>query len=216
MIVLRVIGIILLVILMLAVLLTAAVLLLPIRVELKRVMPDSAPKLRVGFGKIRRVFVLGKHREKSAKKTKKPKKTAKKSEDSKKQKKKEKQPVSREEVTDLLEQALPLVPDLIDDLSGAMTWERLHVTVIFHQEDAAQTGWQLSRWSVIVSNLYPLMERAFVLKDTKIVLDADFDAQHMVWGLDISVMTRLGRFVRIAWKRRKQLIPLIRRALRMI
>ena len=215
MIVLRIIGIILLAVLLLGIVLITAALLIPARVELKRVMPDSALKLRIGFGRIRRVIVLGKRRKKQKKTPKKPKK---KPADSQKHKKNKegKQPASREELTALLEQALPLMPDLIDDLAGAMTWERLHVTVIFHQEDAAQTGWQLSRWSAIVGNLYPLMERAFVLKDTKIVLDADFDAQCMVWGLDISVMTRFGRFVRIAWRRRKQLIPLIRSALRMI
>lgn len=198
MIVLRILGILLLVVVALGVALVTFVLHSAVRIELRRNMPDGPMRIRVGFGPIKKVFTLG------AKRRKKPKPEAK----PKAKKKPEKQPKQPSPPQfDLkrldVEQAVSLALDLMDDLSGAVTWEKLHVTLILHTDDAARTGNLLGALSALVGNLYPYMERAFVLQDTKIVLDADFEAEKTVWGVDISVMTRLGRYPRILWRRRK-------------
>lgn len=199
MIVLKVIGILLLAILVLGIGLAALLMCLPARIEVRRRMPDGPLRVRIGFGPVRRVWTLGQERKKKPKQKKKQEKAP--------AKPKEKKPHAP--MVDLkkldYEQAFSLMLDLIDDMAGTMTWERLHITVILHTPDAAQTGNLLGALSALVGNLYPYFERAFVLEDTKIILDADFDAEKTVWGVDISVMTRMGRFPRIFWRRRKAL-----------
>lgn len=198
MIVLRILGILLCIVLMLGIALAAFTLCAPVRVECKRKPPDGPLKLRIGFGPVRKVFVLGKRRKKKPKP-----KTKQKQEKPKKQKPPQ---APRYDVQKLdYQEAFSLLLTLIDDMAGAITWEKLHVTLILHTSDAAATGELLGFLSAAVGNLYPYLERAFVLQDTKIVIDADFDAEKTVWEVDISLMTRLFRFLRTACKRRKEL-----------
>lgn len=195
MIVLRILGILLLILLGLFVL-TVCILCSTIRIAVQRDIPDGALCLSVGFGMFKREVILGDKKKKT-----KPKKEQKK----KPEKKREPKP-SRFDFKKLdFEQAFVLALDLIDDLAGSITWERLHVTLIIHTPDAARTGNLLGALSAIVGNIYPYMERAFVLQDTRIILDADFDAEKTVWGIDIIIMTRIGRYPRILWRRRKAL-----------
>ena len=199
MIVLRVLGILLGIVLGLFILLTGFTLWAPMRVELRRKPPDGPIKLRGSCGPVKKVFTIGKRKKLPKQKAKQPQKEQK--------PKKEKQPQApRFDVKKLdYGQAFSLLLTLIDDMAGAMTWEKLHVTLILHTSDAAKTGELLGALSVAVGNLYPYLERDFVLQDTRIVLDADFDAEKTVWGMDIAVMTRLSRFVHTGWKRRKEL-----------
>ncbi len=200
MMVLRILGILLGIALGLVILLTVFTLWAPMRVELRRTMPDGPIKLRVGFGPVKRVFTVGKRKKKpKSQEQEKPKKE--------KKPKKQKQPQAPWFDVKKLDyaEAFSLMLTLIDDMAGAMTWEKLHVTLIVHTSDAAKTGELLGALSAAVGNLYPYLERAFVLQDTKIVLDADFDAEETVWGMDIAIMTRLSRFVHTGWKRRKAL-----------
>ena len=199
MIILRVLGILLGIVLGLFILLTGFTLWAPMRVELRRKPPDGPIKLRGIFGPVKKVFTIGKRKKLPKQKAKQPQKEQK--------PKKEKQPQApRFDVKKLdYGQAFSLLLTLIDDMAGAMTWEKLHVTLILHTSDAAKTGELLGALSVAVGNLYPYLERDFVLQDTRIVLDADFDAEKTVWGKDIAVMTRLSRFVHTGWKRRKEL-----------
>lgn len=201
MIVLRILGILICVVLVLGIALTAFTLCAPIRIECKRKLPDGSLKLRIGFGPVRKVFVLGKRRKKKPKP-----KTEKKDRKQKKAKKQKSPQAPRYDIQKLdYQETFSLLLLLIDDMAGAMTWEKLHVTLILHMSDAARTGELLGFLSAAVGNLYPYLERAFVLQDTKIVIDADFDAEQTVWEIDISVMTRLFRFLRTVWKRRKEL-----------
>lgn len=198
----RIVGTIILVLLLVAVGIFLLLMLLPARIEVKRKMPSGPLRVRIGFGPVRRVWTLGEPRKKKPKPKKEKAKPA--------TPKKEKQPREpRAPWVDIKRldygQALSLALNLIDDMTGTMTWERLHVTLILHTPDAGQTGRLLGILSAFVGNLYPYLERAFVLKDTRIVIDADFDAQHTVWGLDVSVMTRFCRFPAILWRRKKEL-----------
>lgn len=198
MIVLRILGILLLILLALGVALLAFVLHSAVRVEFRRNMPDGPLRIRIGFGPLKKVFTWG------GKRKKKPE-TAPKAKKQPEKVKKQPSPPSVDLKRLDLEQALSLALDLIDDLSGAVTWEKLHVTLLLHTGDAAQTGNLLGALSALVGNVYPYMERAFVLQDTRIVIDADFEAEKTVWGMDLSIMTRLGRYPRILWRRRKAL-----------
>ena len=200
MIVLRIFGILLLVLLAFGVLMTLLTLCLPVRIEVKRTMPDGPLRMRMGFGPLKRVITFGKKKPKKQTAKKTPQKAPKKA-------KRPKTPSApRVDIKRLdLYQIWDLALDLIDDMAGAMTWERLHVTLLLHTKDAARTGILLGKLCAAVGNLYPYMERAFVLKDTKIVLDADFEAEQTVWGVDLSVMTRAGRFPCVLWRRKKQL-----------
>lgn len=103
------------------------------------------------------------------------------------------------------EDTLDLALQLMDDLMGTITFEKLHVTVILHTGDAATTGNLLGALCAATGMLYPELERRFVLNDPKITLDADFDAEKTVWSVDISMMTRAARYPWILWKRRKRL-----------
>lgn len=198
MIVLRILGILALVLLAIGMIVLTLVMSLPARVEVKRKMPDGPLRMRIGFGPVKRIWTLSGGKKKSAQEKKQTQK-----QQSKKEKKLSAPRFDLERLD--YDKVFELAFDLIDDFAGSMTWERLHVTVILHTPDAARTGNLLGALCAAVGNIYPYLERAFVLKDTKIVLDADFDAQKTVWGVDISVMTRLGRFPRVIWRRRKQL-----------
>lgn len=198
MIVLKIIGIVLLSILCLGIVFAVLLMYLPARIELRRRMPDGPLRIRIGFGPVKRVWTPGQKRKRKPETEKKPEKAPEKP----KTPKKPHVPMVDFHRLDY-EQVFSLGLTLLDDLTGMMTWERLHFTLILHTPDAAQTGNLLGLLSALTGNLYPYLERAFVLKDTKIILDADFDADNTVWGADISVMTRLGRFPRILWRRRK-------------
>lgn len=192
----RVVGTVLLVLLLLAVGLFVLLLFLPARIEVKRNAPDGPLRVRIGFGPVKRVWTQGRKRSKQKKqpqKKQKPRKT-----------KPESPPWVDMKRIDL-RQVLSLSLDLIDDMAGTMTWERLHVTVLLHTSDAGETGTLLGALSAMVGNLYPYFARAFVLRDIKIILDADFDAARTIWSVDLSLMTRMGRFPVIMWRRRKAL-----------
>lgn len=199
MIVFRVLGILLAIALGLIILMTIFALFAPMRVECKRKLPDGPFRLRIGVGPVKRVFTLGKRKKKQPPRQPKPKKEPK-----PKQPKPPQAPWFDIKKLDY-GQAFSLLLTLIDDMAGTMTWEKLYVAVILHMSDAAKTGEMLGALSAAVGNLYPYLERAFVLQDTKIVLDADFDAEKTIWSADIAVMTRLSRFVHVFWKRRKAL-----------
>lgn len=199
MIVLQIVGVLLGIVLGLILVLTVFTFGAPLRVELKRKPADGQIKLRIGFGPIKKVFTLGKRKRSAKQRAAQPKQQQKTT-------KKKRQKAPSFDVTKLdYAQAVSLLLTLIDDMAGAMTWEKLHVTVLLHTSDAAKTGELLGVLSAAVGNIYPYLERAFVLQDTKIVLDADFDAEKTVWSMDIAVMTRLSRFLRTGWKRRKAL-----------
>lgn len=201
MIILRILGILICIIVVLGIALTVFTLHAAARVELKRKPPDGQLKLRIGFGPVKRVFVLGKRRKNKPKPQQKTEKNRK-----KKPKEQKLSQAPRYNIQKLdYRQTFSLMLTLIDDMAGAMTWERLHVTLIVHTSDAARTGELLGMLCAAVGNLYPYLERAFVLQDTKIILDADFDAEKTVWEVDISVMTQMHRFLRVTWKRRKAL-----------
>lgn len=199
MIVLRILGMLFGIALGLTIILTVFTLWAPMRLELRRKPPDGRIKLRIGFGPVKKVFTIGKRRKAVGQRAA-PQKQQQKST-------KKKQPKAPSFDIKKLDyrQAFSLLLTLIDDMAGVMTWEKLHVTVLLHTSDAAKTGELLGALSAAVGNIYPYLERAFVLRDTKIVLDADFDAEKTVWSMDITVMTRLSRFVRTGWKRRKAL-----------
>jgi hypothetical protein len=191
------------VLLALVVLLAAIGLLLltvPLRVELRRQLDGPPLRLRLSAGPLRITKRLGtrkktKAQPSSSKKKKKPRKQS-----------GEKKTASRFDFSQLdWEDTLDLLLQLMDDLMGSITFERLKVTVILHTDDAAKTGNLLGSLSAAVGLLYPELERRFVLNDPQITLDADFNAEKTVWSVDISAMTRVARYPKILWKRRKRL-----------
>lgn len=195
MIVLRIIGIVLAV-LALGVAVVVLTLTLKASIAVRRSMPDGPLRVRVRYGPIKKVFTLGQRK-------KKPKQVRERQKTEQPKQQRAQSAVSLENLD--IRECMDLAVDMLDDMTGAITWERLHVTVILHTDDAARTAILLGTLSALVGNLYPYMERAFVLRDPKIVLDADFDAQRTVWGVDIELMTRLMRFPPILWKYRKRL-----------
>lgn len=204
--VLRILGILLLVLFCLGVVLGVTLMSLPLRVQVRKaIAPDAPLRLRLSAGPLHMTRRVG------GKKPPSP---------SKKRKKRRKKPVQETEKKSTqstqkglqerlqkldMQRTLALMLDLMDDLAGSITFERLHVTVILHTDDAGRTGRLLGELSAMTGLLYPVLERSFVLKDPKIILDADFEAERTVWSVDISAMTRLIRYPRILWRRRKEL-----------
>ena len=196
--VLHILGIVLLVLLGLVLLAGLLLVCLPIRIQVRRRIEGPPVRLRLSFGPLHITKRLGKKTKKakpSAQKQAKPKET------------KPKPPRApradwrRLELEDVLEVAFPMM----DDLIGAVTIDRLHVTVIFHRPDAAQTGKLLGAASALSGLLYPELARRFVLRDTNIVLDANFEAEQTVWSIDSSITTKLVRYPRVLWKNRRGL-----------
>ena len=177
--------------------------LVPLRVEIRRRIEGPPLRIRLSAGPLHITKRLG---GKSEKKAAKPGKKAEKKKTAPKAEQKEKKPGLPVDLTRLdIPDTLSLVFDLMDDLAGSLTFERLFVTVIVHTEDAAKTANLLGGMCAVTGILYPELARRFVLRDHQITLDADFEAEKTVWRVDISVMTRAGRYPQILWRRRKQL-----------
>ncbi len=189
---LHIIGILLLLLLGLGLLLGLLLVCLPMRVQVRRHREGSPVRLRLSFGPLHVTKRL-------TGKTQKVQTTVKKQKKPRKQEAKRQAPRAdwgRLELEDALRVALPMM----DDLAGAFTVERLHASVVFHRPDAAQTGELLGAASALVGMLYPELARRFVLKDTKLSLDADFDAEKTVWSIDLSIVTRMIRYPRVLWR----------------
>ncbi|MGN1015258.1 MAG: DUF2953 domain-containing protein [Butyricicoccus sp.] len=206
--VLRIIGIVLLVLLCLFLLLGVVLLNLPLRIQARKaISPDAPLRIRLSAGPLHITKRIGGKAQPSAGRKKKKRRKP------KKQEKTQPKPESEQEKRGLqerlqkldMERTLALMLDLMDDLAGSITFERLHVTVILQTGDAGRTGRLLGGLSAVTGLIYPILEQNFVLKDPKIVLDADFDAERTVWSIDISAMTRMIRYPRIMWRRRKEL-----------
>ena len=187
----------------LVVLLGLILALVPLRVEIRRRIEGPPLRIRLSAGPLQITKRLG---GKSGKKTAKPKKKPTKKKTAPKAEQKEKKPGLPVDLSRLdLQDTLSLVFDLMDDLAGSLTFERLFVTVIVHTGDAAKTANLLGGMCAVTGILYPELARRFVLEDHQITLDADFEAEKTVWSVDISVMTRAGRYPLILWRRRKRL-----------
>lgn len=198
----------LLVVLGLAVVIGLVVLFVPLRIEIRRRLEGPPLRLRLSAGPlhITKRFGQKKAAPKKAKSEKKPRRKKKKKRQDEAAKSTGQGLRSRFDLSRLdLEDTLDLAFQLMDDLMGTVTFERLYVTVILHTEDAATTGNLLGILCAATGMLYPELERRFVLNDPKITLDADFDAEKTIWGVDISMMTRAARYPWIVWKRRKRL-----------
>ena len=187
----------------LVVLLALVIALVPLRVEIRRRIEGPPLRIRLSAGPLHITKRLGGKSEKKAAKPK--KKTTKKTPEGKAEQK-EKKPGLPVDLSRLdIQEVLTLAFDLMDDMAGSLTFERLFVTVIVHTNDAAKTGNLLGAMCAVTGILYPELARRFVLRDHQITLDADFDAEKTVWSVDISVMTRAGRYPLILWRRRKRL-----------
>ena len=210
---LHILLILLLIVLGLVVVLGLLLLFLPLRVEVRRRLEGPPLRIRLGAGPIHITKRFGQPKAvasgegKSTKKNRRKKKKTTKKVDSEAAKDsgggrlRSWFDFSKLDLGDTLDLALVL----LDDLMGSITFEKLHVTVILHTDDAAKTGNLFGTLCAITGILYPELERRFVLRDPKITLDADFDAEQTVWAVDIAAMTRLARYPRILWKRRKRL-----------
>lgn len=196
--VLHILGVVILVLLGLAVLAGVLLVCLPMRIQIRRKIEGPPIRLRLSFGPIHITKRLGGK-----------KKTAKKAATKKKSTTEKKQTTPRIPRADWkrleLEDVLAVMFPIMDDLTGALTIERLHIMVLFHRPDAAQTGEVLGAASALTGMLHPELERRFVMQDTHIVLDADFDAQQTVWSIDCSVMTKMIRYPRVLWKNRREI-----------
>lgn len=196
--VLHILGIVLLVLLGFVLLAGLLLACLPIRIQVRRKKEGPPIRLRLCFGPLHITKRLGGK-----------KKTAKKAATKKKSTTEKKQTTPRIPRADWkrleLEDVLAVMFPIMDDLIGTMMIDRLHVTVIFHRPDAAQTGKLLGVASALSGLLYPELARRFVLRDTNIVLDADFEAEQTVWSIDSSITTKLIRYPRVLWRNRRGL-----------
>lgn len=195
---------IVLVLLGLAVLSGLVIALVPLRMEIRRRIEGPPLRIRLSAGPLHITRKIGGSAKKKG--TKLPGKKAPKKKSEGEAATKEKKPglpvdLSRLNIQDMLTLAF----DLMDDLAGSLTFERLFITVIVHTDDAAETANLLGGMCAVTGILYPELARRFVLRDHQITLDADFEAEKTVWSADVSVMTRAGRYPLILWKRRRQL-----------
>lgn len=202
---LHILGILLMILLGIIVLTVLTIALVPLRVELKRRVGEPPLKLRLSAGPFKIVRSFG------GKKKKKPKREQKQKKPERKPKKQRRSAKKLHWENLNLEESLELAFDIMDDLMGSLTFERLHVTVIVHRDDAAETGKLLGNAMAFTGLIYPELERRFVLEDTKLTVDADFEAEHTIWGVDIKIMTRAGRYPRILLRRGKRLLNLWRK-----
>lgn len=165
----------------------------------------DGPLVRIIAGPIRFTVFPMKKKEKKPKKEK-PKKEKKpkpepaaedkKAADTKKEKTEEK----KEKGGSLLD-FLPLVQvalDLLGDFRRKLRLNRLELKLIMAGDDPCDLAVNYGRAWTAVGNLFPLLERAFVIKKRDIEVECDFTASEMLIIARLDITITLGRIIALA------------------
>lgn len=169
----------------------------------------DGPLVRIIAGPIRFTVFPMKKKEKKPNKEKKPKKdkknaqpeeTVPESKDNSDKKAADKKEEKKETGGSILD-FLPLVQvalDLLGDLRRKLRLNRLELKLIMAADDPCDLAINYGRAWTAIGNLFPLLERAFVIKKRDIEVECDFTASETLIIARLDITITLGRIIALA------------------
>ena len=115
-----------------------------------------------------------------------------------------------------LGETLDVLLTLLGDLSDRVRVSRLHVRVQIGTDDAAHTGILLGQAAAMTGMIVPFLENTFEMKDYRINVDADFEADHTEWAFTLLCSTRPVQVLWVMLRHRKALFRLYKRLFRKV
>lgn len=167
----------------------------------------DGPLIRIIAGPLRLTVFPRKKKDNKQKKDKKLKKEKKRSkaqetaaEDDRREKDAKKDPGQKEKGGSVLD-FLPLVKvamDLLGDFRRKLRLNRLELKLIMAGDDPCDLAINYGRAWEAVGNLFPLLERAFVIKKRDIEVECDFEASETLVVARLDITITLGRLISLA------------------
>jgi len=162
---------------------------------------SDGPLVRIIAGPVRFTVFPMKKKEKKPKKKKPEKEKKSKTEPAADSKKTADTKEEKKEKGGSLLDFLPLVQvalDLLGDFRRKLRLNRLELKLIMAGDDPCDLAVNYGRaWSA-VGNLFPLLERAFVIKKRDIEVECDFTASEMLIIARLDITITLGRLIALA------------------
>lgn len=163
---------------------------------------SEGPLVRIIAGPIRLTVFPMKKKEEKPKKEKKPKQDQKTADDtSVKQDTSKAQSKEKKEQGGSLLDFLPLVQvalDLLGDFRRKLRLNRLELKLIMAGDDPCDLAVNYGRAWAAVGNLFPLLERVFVIKKRDIEVECDFTASQTLVIARLDITITLGRIIALA------------------
>lgn len=163
---------------------------------------SEGPLVRIIAGPIRLTVFPMKKKEKKPKTEKKPKQDQKTVDDtSVKQDTSKAQSKEKKEQGGSLLDFLPLVQvalDLLGDFRRKLRLNRLELKLIMAGDDPCDLAVNYGRAWAAVGNLFPLLERVFVIKKRDIEVECDFTASQTLVIARLDITITLGRIIALA------------------
>ena len=156
---------------------------------------SDGPLIKVIAGSVRFTVFPGKKKEKKDKKPKKKKSDA--GEEASKDKPADNKEKKKEKGGSLLD-FLPLVQvalDLLGDFGRKLRVNRLELKLIMAADDPCDLAINYGRAWAAVGNLFPLLERAFVIKKRDVEVECDFTANETLIIARLDLTITLGRII---------------------
>ena len=165
----------------------------------------DGPLVKIIAGPIRFTVFPMKKKEKKPKKEKKtkekkPEPEAQSVEEKPKQKAEDKKEEKKEQGGSLLD-FLPLVQvalDFLGDFRRKLRLNRLEVKLIMAADDPCDLAINYGRAWAAVGNLFPLLERAFVIKKRDVQIECDFTTNETLIIARLDITITLGRIISLA------------------
>lgn len=168
----------------------------------------DGPLIRIIGGPIRLTVFPRKKKDKKENKPKKEKKQKKsKNEDTPPEEKSKKKKSDNQESSEQEKKGgsvldfLPLVKvgiNFLGDFRRKLRLNRLELKLIMAGDDPCDLATNYGRAWEAIGNLFPLLERAFVIKKRDIEVECDFEASEMVISARLDITITLGRLISLA------------------
>lgn len=167
----------------------------------------DGPLIRIIGGPIRLTVFPRKKKDKKENKPKKEKKKNKEEDAPSEEEKSKKKTVAGEEAPDEEKKGgsvldfLPLVQvgiNFLGDFRRKLRVNRLDLKLIMAGDDPCDLATNYGRIWEAIGNLFPLLERAFVIKKRDIEVECDFEASETVISARLDITITLGRIISLA------------------
>ena len=162
----------------------------------------DGPLVRIVAGPLKITLFPKKKKEKKPKKEKKKKKEKPKKEKKSKKKKAESKEKKKEKGGSILD-FLPLVKvalDFLGDFRRKLRINRLELKLIMAGGDPCDLAMNYGKAWAALGNLFPLLERAFVIKKRDVEVECDFTAEETTVLANVQITITLGRILWIVLK----------------
>lgn len=191
----------------LAAILLLALLLLSVRAGIEAFGATGAASVEVRYGFLRiPIWPSPKAR------PEKPEKERKKKEKTSRKPSRYKYSLNREELD--IGELLDLLLTLFGECADQLRISRLRVHARIGTDDAAKTGMLLGYSAALTGMIVPVLENTFGMKDYRVDVDADFEADHTEWAFSVFCSLRPVQLLFLLLRHRKEFYRLYKRLIK--